>query len=122
MRGTALDVNITAMSNWWGAMPLHPTVPFFSLLRARTLQPALQLAQRKLASTGRFFACTNSGCAGGVASVLAQAVAHCCRYNNHNSNAVSFHRVRGFRRYANVQWATYEGQYTLRPRVMSSTS
>ena len=27
--------------------------------------------------------------------------------NNHNSNAVSFHRIRRFRQYANVEWATY---------------
>jgi hypothetical protein len=31
--------------------------------------------------------------------------------NNHNSNAVSFHRVRQFRQYANVEWATW----TVRP-------
>jgi len=41
-------------------------------------------------------------------------------YNNHNSNAISFHRVRNFRQLANVQWATWEGEYTLRPRAMSS--
>ena len=41
-------------------------------------------------------------------------------YNNHNSNAVSFHRVRDFRQLANVQWAAWEGEYTLRPRAMSS--
>ncbi len=28
--------------------------------------------------------------------------------NNHNSNSISFHRVRHFRQYANVEWATYE--------------
>lgn len=41
-------------------------------------------------------------------------------YNNHNSNAVSFHRVTDFRRLANVQWATWEGEYSQRPRSTSS--
>lgn len=41
-------------------------------------------------------------------------------YNNHNSNAVSFHRVANFRKLANVQWATWEGKYTVRPRSTSS--
>ena len=41
-------------------------------------------------------------------------------YNNHNSNSISFHRVERFRRFANVEWVTFEGQYSARPRVMSS--
>lgn len=38
-------------------------------------------------------------------------------YNNHNSNAVSFHRVRNFRRYALVEWANYQGPYSREHRI-----
>ena len=41
-------------------------------------------------------------------------------YNNHNSNAVSFHRIKNFRQLANVAWTTWEGEYSLRPRALSS--
>lgn len=41
-------------------------------------------------------------------------------YNNHNSNSISFHRVRNFRKYANVLWASYEGEYTHRTRRIGS--
>ena len=35
-----------------------------------------------------------------------------CRfYNNHNSNAVSFHRIRHFRQYANLAWAQHTEEY-----------
>lgn len=33
-------------------------------------------------------------------------------YNNHNSNAISFHRILDFRSSANVEWATFGGPYT----------
>ncbi|KFM26921.1 hypothetical protein F751_4982 [Auxenochlorella protothecoides] len=33
-------------------------------------------------------------------------------FNNHNSNAISFHRIRHFRAYANAEWANEQGEYS----------
>ncbi|KDD75839.1 hypothetical protein H632_c476p1, partial [Helicosporidium sp. ATCC 50920] len=38
-------------------------------------------------------------------------------YNNHNSNSISFHRVRNFRRLANAAWALEQGVYSQHPRA-----
>jgi hypothetical protein len=43
-------------------------------------------------------------------------------YNNHNANAVSFHRVERFRELANVKWATYQGQYSAEKRRVAIAS
>ena len=37
-------------------------------------------------------------------------------FNNHNSNAIAFHRVRGFRAYAAAEWARYQGAFSRAPR------
>jgi hypothetical protein len=37
-------------------------------------------------------------------------------FNNHNSGNVAFHRVRGFREYANAEWALYQGGFSRHKR------
>jgi len=43
-------------------------------------------------------------------------------YNNHNANAVSFHRVEKFRELANREWATYQGPYSAEKRRVAASS
>lgn len=42
-------------------------------------------------------------------------------FNNHNSNSISFHRVRQFRALANARWANEQGEYSAKVRKSTNS-